>query len=194
MIPRTSACSRGLLHTVSALRRWKRSIQPAFDSKCFKMLPVSGEGKVNPTRHLCSILPTTCHFHLILGQVPGSLLNVDAVAWNPFLETETVSLNYMIPLHGQRARVPVCSHIHSARRQVPLSRIWLHWLHIRITRANQTPPQSQREKRPLHTDSKTEKNSSSLGQGSHRTSLLTVWLGESELSACCWAQNTGHTL
>lgn len=97
MIPRTSVCSCGLPHTVSALRRWERSIQPALDRKCFKMLPVSGKGKANPTRHLYSVLPATCHFHLILGQVPGSLLDVDAVAWNPFLETDCV-----IELHDTR--------------------------------------------------------------------------------------------
>lgn len=66
MIPRTSACSCGPLHTVSVLRRWERSIQPALDWECFEMLPVSGKRKANPALHLYSVLPATCHFHLNL--------------------------------------------------------------------------------------------------------------------------------
>lgn len=77
---------------------------------CCKTLPMSGKRKANPSSHLYSILPAICQFHLILGQVPGSLQDVDAVAWNPFLETETVSLNYMIPLHGQGAHACALTH------------------------------------------------------------------------------------
>lgn len=102
------------------------------------MLPMSGKRKVNCTHHLYSILPVICQFHLILGQVPGSLLDADAAAWNPFLETEIVSLNYMIPLHGQRAHAYALTHtlspasslclVHTPQppdtlRQVPLGRI-----------------------------------------------------------------------
>lgn len=150
MIPRTSACSCGLLYTVSALRRRERSIQPALNRKCFKTLPVSGKRKANLTRHLYSVLPATCHFHLILGQVPGSLLDVDAVAWNPFLETETVSLNYMILLHGQQARA--CGLTHPLSPEAGPSQ----WDLITLTShqnytCKSNPTAIPERKRPLHT-------------------------------------------
>lgn len=149
---------------------------------CCKTLPMSGKRKANPSSHLYSILPAICQFHLILGQVPGSLQDVDAVAWNPFLETETVSLNYMIPLHGQGAHACALTHALSSASVSPPhppstasrhAKAGFGYTDFTSELHVQRKPTAitERIRRPLHTGSQTEQSTSSLEQSSHRTSL-----------------------
>lgn len=65
MIPRTSACSCGLLHTVSALRRWERSIQPALGPEVLQEAASVWKGKGEP--HPPSLLSSPRHLSLSLN-------------------------------------------------------------------------------------------------------------------------------